>query len=1065
MLKKLPVFFKVKSDLITFLFFALFNLTVLAPLFFNSGELFFRDFTFPIFQDSFREYHVPVWNWQRDTSNISSLYRFFARSPFLILSFVLPISTVLKIYLFSTVLIGQISFYYFQKKILKINSNFVIVATSLFFTLNTRVVDFLWETSLVWSYSFTPLFITLFSYSLEQEKRLNKFTLFSSLVLLSMFVHPYSFAATFGLSIIWFLFISKIKTLRYRVISLAYLGLTHILLSFYFVLPFITSWIYGGPITPETKGFYKYSLDVVNYLSSTQLIDELSLVRGVIKFVDYYPSNSLLLIAWYICSLLVVVGTIVFASIYSLGRKNVHRNVTSVYVPVFILGLILSFGSDGLTGFVYRFILDILPTNFIWLFRSPLKIQLYLFIPLTILLSITLNSFLIRLDISSRAKKFSKYMITLVLVFYSIFTISGYFFESRFVPVNIPQEYYEINDLFSNISDTKKVVYLPRYNERETLWGGNRLFQPWDLISSQQPTVSYWWSDPEVFDYIYNGIYSKRRFENICNYLAPIGVDYLVFHNDRVVPFRNFDEVSINQLKTLYSKNIIYNKNDWFVFDFKCSEKYIISRKPNIKLETDLNFESKLYKTFNLVNAQNTNSFDTDWSLVENNKIPASYTLSNSQKLVKFNDLQKSLYYLDNDTYDKKDANAVYFKAKDFVYEKEDLTEVVQNPNLTIKTINSVKFENNLYKISPAVTDALDNLYNVETDIINVDSNKSIHIKSVLRGANLTFPHLTYILLDKEGERVYKKEIPVSYSVQAIGGESIYTIDEIIKTTNDTKSIIVKLKGSIPSSKESYFEVENLEVNAIDRDKLLNNDTKITFDNIDNNYSVFAKVLKSPFEDSVKFSNDLASLTVDTNIDQGLDSYQYEKIGSVDKNNNSLELNVLSMFAMHDLVLIPNAKTSLFNNYLTFKKDCSEFSNSLKYDELISKDFGKIGLCSNKNKDLLSSLQASIKQSEVPLLEAENNVITFKSLEKDNDIDKTSIQVPLLYRAGLQTEDSDKIESVNSVMLGYDPDEISNNIKFSYIQDNFFYLGLSLSILTLIIYILLVYYTNKNLQK
>jgi hypothetical protein len=1068
MLEKIKNFTKKNSaDIQAIVFFALLNLILLFPLFFYSGEIFFRDFTFPIFQDSFREYHLPVWNWQRDTSNISSLYRLFARSPFLLLSFILPVSTVLKIYLFFTVFIAQVSFYYFQKKILNINNNFVLIASSLLFSLNSRVIDFLWETSLVWSYSFTPLLITLFTYSLKEKAIFNKYFFFSSLVLLLMFVHPYSFAATFGIALIWFVFISKVKTVGFRIYRLLYLGLMHFLLSLYFLVPFVTSWIYGGPITPETKGFYKYSIDVVNYLSSTSLIDELSLVRDVIKFVDYYPSNIYLMFFWYLSSLSIVLGTVFLSIKYSINKKNVHRNITSVYTPVFLLGLMLSLGSDGLTGFIYRAILDALPADFIWLFRSPLKIQLYIFIPLSIMFSIVVNGFFMRVNISSKLKDISKFAISIIIVFYSIFTITGYFYENRFVPVEIPEEYREIDALFSNIDDAKKVIYYPRYNERETIWGENRLFQPWDQISSNQPTISYWWSDPQVFDYLYNNIYSKRRFEDICDYLGPLGIDYLVFHNDRVLPFRNFDEVSINRLKSLYSNNIIYEKNEWYVFDLKCSEQYIISRKPNIKFQSDLNFESKLFKNFNLTNLED-DSYETEWSLIEKNKIEANYTVDDQTKLVEFGDVQKSLFYLDNDTYIREEKNSIFFNPKNFLYQETDETEIVVNPELTIKTINDVTQVDDVYTIKANTERVIDRVYNIETDEIEVGEgeNRLVNIQTSITGTNLQFPHLTYILLNEEGQRVFRKEIPINYTIQASGQDTTYIIDEIINTTPDTNSVILKLKGTVPVNSDSVFEVNELRVSTIDSDDILNNEIELTFNNIEQESDIFAKVLKNSFAKVVNSNNPIDNLEIQTNIAQGLDSYQYVRLGRVNPNNSRISLQASSIFTATDLVLIPTQKTRSFNNYITFDDSCETFGNQNTYRSL-QLDNGQVaGYCSNLGSNSeLNSLNQSIDNSKRSIFEGNLNVKSFEKINEDTQSSKTSIQMPLLYRAGLYTQDSDEIGRANKVMLTYNPSNISNSISFSYIQDNYFYVGLGLSIITLLSYGAFVYYKEQSKSK
>ena len=152
----------------------------------------------------------------------------------------------------------------------------------------------------------------------------------------------------------------------------------------------------------------------------------------------------------------------------------------------FFFCILLAIGDKGPLGELYY--------NFIsgssigWIFRSPLKFQMYqlfFIIPLFIVsLALLKQRFL---------NKRNKNLVAVIIII-SIFLGSsayGIYHANVFTfkPIKLPTEYYEINEILKRQHEMdSRVLYYPLYGEKPTEWSQGHYIAPYEAKSSQVPT-------------------------------------------------------------------------------------------------------------------------------------------------------------------------------------------------------------------------------------------------------------------------------------------------------------------------------------------------------------------------------------------------------------------------------------------------------------------------------------------------------------------------------------------------------------------------------------------------
>src|SRR6185503_14907708 len=125
-----------------------------------------------------------------------------------------------------------------------------------------------------------------------------------------------------------------------------------------------------------------------------------------------------------------------------------------------------------------------------WIFRSPLKFQLYQGFFIAVLFAMALV--MIKVRISPKNRSYDKTVVSPLLIAMVFLGSSVYGIYNAnmvsFNPITLPEEYSQINDILETKSDGSKVIYYPRYNEIATLWSQGHIIPPYDAKSSRIPT-------------------------------------------------------------------------------------------------------------------------------------------------------------------------------------------------------------------------------------------------------------------------------------------------------------------------------------------------------------------------------------------------------------------------------------------------------------------------------------------------------------------------------------------------------------------------------------------------
>jgi hypothetical protein len=933
----------------TLVLILLIDIILLLPLLMGRGEILFRDFHFPLTGDGYRHSHFPLYNETIENNNLSSWYRLPSRAPLLLLSFILPVSLVLRIYLFATILLGQVCFYVFAKRTLGIRSELMAGGLTFFYTFNHRFLDFLWETSLVHTYALLPLGLFLASSAIYERKLFNKYSLFFPFFFIFSFVHPYALIALYAIIIYWFLFVIKNVGLAKKLRNIILIGITAIISALFFLVPVAVTWLKSGPVDPGSVGVYQFSFKIIDHLSSSSLAEKLTLARSVIKLADYTPNDGILKIIWFYLAMLIytVIPAIILLLLRygkikqrKLGEVSNTKSMAILYLSM----LILSFGTIGFQGPLYRLFVTSVPSSFEWLFRSPLKIALYASAVLVILYGMLFAR------IEQNYKRVYSQIITagfiLVMSFIGFFTYRSYFLDGRLTPVKVPNAYYEINSMLDKLPDNHRVLYLPRYDETKTSWSGNRYISPYDMISSRKPTISYWWNDPAYQDYLYYDFYQQRHFDDVCLFLRPLNINYLVFHNDRLGDRHAFDEESLRILKNKYPDNIIYQKDNWYVFDFKCADIRFFSLKPNIKSSGSIIQDLKLTSLFNVVKEKSVDAYDSQETLLEYSHkaflpkegIWSGITIKEMRKDLQKYSAAKDLDILNEklaDTYVMTDPLAnTQSRATQTAYGKFNRNNSLVNSlgpdQFSLKTQNSFDYPEIEYKtnIAPSIS----------------DSDRQGKLDFNIDIKNIKGLHINYQLY-RDGQPIYSKQVLLNdlskdHTSLESGVKTGHSAPIYIPSGVDAISMYIKSLGTTSYDSQIAVQHLNISLNEISTDS-----SKQQYEISDtNNSTIFLKILAHPNGGKVLYNGKDGQQNIEFYSEKP--QLKWVKLSSPSDEPIALKFvhgqNIIMGYYLEDTTLKDNQK-----DYISSSGTCDLYFESHTYVKLVESH----GICISTNSN------------------------------------------------------------------------------------------------------------------
>jgi hypothetical protein len=534
------------------------NVVLFSGIISTDGIIMSKDFSFPIRNENFQKYYFPLWNDLSSQPNFERLPRLVMLSPFILLASTgIEISIVLKTFVVATYTFLTIAMYVFLQSIQKyFNLKEKLGKTEIFsvlgafaFAYNPVSLQFAGGISILFSVGALPLLLYVILSKIDSKY----FPFFVAGTFLLSLGHPFTILmnATIGLL---FLFV-----VHWRRINLRFVASRVVFSVSAFLMLFAWFWIpYAAYPVDSIELGKEGNLDrsTFNVASNNDPWNILLLERDRFLYVNTMPSDPTQASLHYASLSLLVGIAISFVLIF---LKKIPKRIVFFMIGGFALSVILSMGNRGPLGEAYYFFVS--NSDIGWIFRSPLKFQLYESFFISALFGIALGL----LQTKLRIKFVSAVVGLFVLIGVSAHGIYDMNSDS-FKPISIPAEYYEISDILREKDDGYKVFYYPIYDGTLTQWSEGHVIRSFDMKSSSVPTYEIRGNYNNMSEMLATPYTKPELFRsyNFYDYLSSLSIKYIVFHDDIGRPI---DKKNLGHLLQSFQTNVLYNKNNWYLFE------------------------------------------------------------------------------------------------------------------------------------------------------------------------------------------------------------------------------------------------------------------------------------------------------------------------------------------------------------------------------------------------------------------------------------------------------------------------------------------------------------------
>ena len=540
------------------------------------GTVLFGDFVPTLETRQFLRTCYPLWS-NRNTFN----YVGAMRLPYLLIFYFpfyaadVPADFFFKFMIFGTLVLSGISMYATTRHFLrKYNADVKTVflccmIPSIFYALNPWVMDRVYHIFLLVTYSFVPfiflLSVKVFSGDTVDLKRLLVLVLLCSIA--STSPHSVFFILLLIASLYFFSLGLNYKQFVSRTKNLALFGILYFLINAFWILPLANYGLSVGSLSPD----YVTQINNLNAFSrNSELPNVLSLVAYWWPKVSHSFEVSFLNSLWVFASLIIPAFCFLAIVFYRKNRVAVYLSILSL-VLIFLAGGTRS----ALPGFYEWLCFDApILSSFGWLFRDPNKWTILLPLGYSVLFAFAcLGS--IRLTSKFRAKASRKMALSVLvlLLFSSLFIYitpsATNYFEGPFKPVQVPPEILRANHWLENDSSSCNVLWLPSYAEYGASWVYSGLSGSFELDSSAKPTLDSMSKYSRGYLNYFDMVLLENRSSHTAEYLNPLNIRYVIFHNDSASPeFANrlFQSLQHNEGFELVKQDgivYIFENRDW----------------------------------------------------------------------------------------------------------------------------------------------------------------------------------------------------------------------------------------------------------------------------------------------------------------------------------------------------------------------------------------------------------------------------------------------------------------------------------------------------------------------
>lgn len=562
---------------------------ILWQILLRNGLTFYGDFSFPITLDKYLD-TFQMWDpYPSYPVGFPNSMMLTYMLPLLAVTFALrsSVETLVKLMLLVVLFLGGVSAYIAVKEVSncaksdkKGRTAFASLVASYLYMLNPWSMDrvghyFFWT-----SYALAPL-VLLLAIKLTQQEKLNyKLIFLTSLVWSIASSSPFGALSNTILLFSWVLYSTVLAALsrqqsRIRAYfkALVLASILYLFFNAHWILPYFFS-----SMTQNPKPQYIVSWENVELLSrNSNFPNVVRLVAYWWPQVQYWPNHTLYF-PWILTSILLPVS--------ALTVLLLRRNKYTIYFSfMYIISILLSMGPNGPFQEIYKWMVFYAPfSNAIgWVFRDPNKWNGLTALAYSFLVGILLYEIFSRyfkprnVNPLSRSRYLTKRAISLSIVLMIVTSITLYmsptvfgYFTQIYTPANVPREYYRANNWLESQNSDFRVLWLapvsqgiPINGMQRYSWAPDKPYtQIIDSWSSVKPSMGPATSEAKRYtDFLYKSLMEGHVDE----YLAPLGVKYIIYHND-IFGAETQGQQDIENLKNQRELELVWHEGFIYIF-------------------------------------------------------------------------------------------------------------------------------------------------------------------------------------------------------------------------------------------------------------------------------------------------------------------------------------------------------------------------------------------------------------------------------------------------------------------------------------------------------------------
>jgi hypothetical protein len=332
------------------------------------------DFIFPFSFPAYWAEHFYTWSYQQGATNPEGIMRLPGRLLDLIVFAAFGNVAASYFFLTSSLVIATLGFFWFAKSVLGVRRWSAAALGALFFAFNPIFLGNLSKVGLVLAVAMLPIALASLKQGFEQ-KRFSYLLLFIVALNISL-IHPFTFSVNLIVAGIYLIYLVRKHRVWVwdRLGKLLFIVAIGLLLNAYLILPLISlGTVDKSALTDTISSAPADYTSLVDIANTGDIFTALSLSKGVLKDYEFYGAMTW---PFYFLGVFAFYALLFWLYVRVEKRaKPFDRRRIVLSLSVFLALLALSTASYLYADTLIKLLID-LPAG--WMFRSPLKWQLYM---------------------------------------------------------------------------------------------------------------------------------------------------------------------------------------------------------------------------------------------------------------------------------------------------------------------------------------------------------------------------------------------------------------------------------------------------------------------------------------------------------------------------------------------------------------------------------------------------------------------------------------------------------------------------------------------------------------